>query len=174
MFAIFWRRVMLTATIYQHHNPDVSNSDASRVSLIFNTTSPTGIGVQLKPFLLLALEKGYLEPEDYQNNLWATRAVELFPKALKAVQTDTTLEFIKEYVMTIGVIISEEDEDAIEEELQQLSDKENPTKKSKIESCSCFFCELMREFDIPFDQFLTGRKYSDDPFSELIFRQLSQ
>lgn len=173
-FAIFWRRHMITATIYQHHNPEVSNSDASRISLIFNVMTQTGIGAQLKPFIMLALEKGYLEPEDYQGNLWATRAVELFPKALKAVQTDTTLEFIKEYVMTIGGIITEEDEEAIESDLSKEPDLEQPKKKPKVDSCTCFFCGLMRESDIPFSTLLTDKKFSDDPFSELIFRGLSQ
>jgi len=149
--ALFNRQCISKAFIYMYHNgPEYDDeddveaeaeaaafNDALIRALKYNTLSPNGIGAKLKPSLALAHSKGYLEPEDYEDNKYATRAVlVIFPILCNAWQRGGELAaraWVLEYSMEMfadaqtvaneALWAEDIDEDEMEGMIGDLSDE---------------------------------------------------
>jgi len=102
--AIIWRRVWITTSIYCDHNKLKISSDVILKCLKYNIFSKAGIGNNIKPYVIKALNDGFLMPQFYKQNLYATRAVKLFKTAYEIVKSDDRdkdMEFIRKYALSV-------------------------------------------------------------------------
>jgi hypothetical protein len=138
-------------------------------SLKYGTLSPHGIGAELKPYLQLAHSKGYLEPEDYEDNQYATRVVqEIFPQVDAEWKKNGELgakEWVMQYCLKLfldaeliaseaawagdisenddmlGNVSEDQDDSSIIEEMEESDNNDD------ADTCMCDFCEEMRLYD---------------------------
>ena len=101
---IIWRRVWITTAIYCEHNSIKINKDTVLKSLKYNIFSKAGIGNVLQPYITKALTDGFLMPQFYKKNLYATRAVKLFKPAYEIIRKkdkEAELNFLKDYALSV-------------------------------------------------------------------------
>jgi hypothetical protein len=101
------RQIFSKALLYLHHNQMETFEElqtANNLSMIYAILSPNGISHQLKKYLHLIYDKGYLTPEECEDNVFAKRALELYPLAherfLKSGR-EGLQEFVNEKVLEI-------------------------------------------------------------------------
>ncbi len=195
--AVIWRRVWITTTIYCEHN----NKDLSKEILLkclkYNILSNSGIGNTLKPYIKIAFTDGFIMPQVYKKNLYATRAVMMYKEALGIVKQhnpDLQRKFIKDYALSIfhlDVIKVSESANEIRDTIDNTldndtsdsdtsdSDSDNdlsvPTTldfrfgvdRNENNKCDCKLCILINSWDINIDLV-----YSEDPFQNIIMNGL--
>lgn len=130
--ALFNRQCLSKAFLYMYHNgpqldeseDDIGGESQENVDTVaaqtaksfdvamvralkYGALSPNGVGAKLKPYLQLAHTKGYLQPEDYEDSEFATRAVqEIYPNVLAAWKSGGELaakKWILQYSMQMLV-----------------------------------------------------------------------
>jgi len=102
--AIIWRRVWITSLIYSNHNNISLSRGVVLKALKYNIFSPTGIGNTLKPYIIRAVKDGFLMPDFYEKNIYASRAVKLYKSAheiIKKRNRSEEIKFLKRYAIYI-------------------------------------------------------------------------
>lgn len=102
--AIIWRRVWITTAIYCEHNKLKLSSDVVLKCLKFNIFSDAGIGNTIKPYVAKAFTDGFMMPQFYEKNIYATRVVKLYKPAYEIAKLrdrEKDIEFIKKYALSI-------------------------------------------------------------------------
>lgn len=181
--AIIWRRVWITTLIYCKHNNINICKNIVLKSLKFNIFSSAGIGHTLKPYITKALEDGFLMPQYFNQNIYATRAVKLYGPAYKIIKSRSKSEeikFLKDYTLSIlDNDIAEEKKDAMKlvgiefdnasDNNDTTSDTTSDTEKTfiPIDRCKCKICELIDSWDVNVDLI-----YSKDPYQNIIMKGL--
>lgn len=197
--ALFNRQCLSKAFLYMYHNGTngvhadhdedaFENSDEAAAvatevqafdtalirALKYGGLSPNGVGAKLKPYLQLAHAKGYLQPEDYEDSEFATRAVqEIYPQVLAAWKAGGELaakKWILQYSMQMLVnpelvateaqwagdiaedeadaMIGASQEDDAESDAESDEGEDGPDADGPIGGeCDCDFCEEMRLYD---------------------------
>lgn len=172
---IIWRRVWITTAIYCKHNNINICKNIVLKALKFNIFSNAGIGHTLKPYITKALKDGFLMPQFYNKNIYATRAVKLYGPAYKVIKSrDRTeeIKFLKDYTLSIfDNNIDEERKDTLELVGNTDNDNNNTDNTEEpfipIDKCKCKMCELVDSWDINVDLI-----YSDDPYQNIIMKGL--
>lgn len=179
--ALFNRQCISKAFIYLYHNgpteveeeekedKEEDEAEAFNEALIralkYGVLSPSGIGAELKPYLQLAHAKdGLLVPEDYEENKFATRAVqEIFPQ-LHAVWQQSgeigarawVLQYAMEMFVSAEVVatealfagdVDEDEADHMIGESEEAESQEDQVSEDDAGQCECDFCEGMRAYD---------------------------
>lgn len=143
--AIIWRRVWITAAIYCEHNNMKLDKPTVLKSLKFNVFSEFGIGSVIRPYIVKSLTDGFMMPQFYEQNFYATRAVKLFKPAfeiIKANDRDKEIKFIQDYSMCIFDINENKAEETaneirdLVEELEQSEQSERSKGSERIEDKS--------------------------------------
>jgi len=188
--AVFNRQCLSKAFLYMYHQ-DEEEVEAFNQAVIrglkYGTLSPRGIGAELKPYMELAMEKGFLAPEDYEGNAFATRAVqELYPlvhaawqrggeEAAKkwafqyAMEMLTNPEAVADEALLAGDMSDAEPEQDDElEEPDDAGDDEPEESEEQATECDCEFCQEMRAFD----HVDLNNLHSDDPLAALMISGL--
>lgn len=128
--AIVWRRVWITTVIYCEHNRLKLSSDVVLKCLKFNIFSEAGIGNTIKPYIIKAFKDGFLMPQFYEKNIYASRAVKLYKKAFEIVKLKNEkleTEFIKEYALSIFDTDEKNVTEVAEETNDAVNNINNPT-----------------------------------------------
>ena len=187
--AIIWRRVWITAFIYTNHNKIQLDKNVVLKSLKYNIYSEAGIGHTLKPIIKTVIKDGFIMPNQHKDNLYATRAIQLYKKAYEVIKSNNREEEIQ-FITDYSVSLYSKEEKEIEEVGYETSDslalvnkKENEEESGSTESsefienslenvtedwCDCKLCQLVNAWDIN-DNLI----YSDDPFQNVILKGLT-
>ena len=180
--AIIWRRVWITSMIYADHNNIAINSNIVLKCLKYNILAETGIGNLIKPFLIKALTSGFLMPKDYENNLYAQRAVKLFGEAYKICKKrdkskEEELKFVHNYASSVFQQIEPFLADNFKESLDLMADvtKMPPLHNKDIDEAlkrlnirhHCELCELIDLWNIKLELV-----HNDDPYTNVIMTGL--
>lgn len=166
--AVIWRRIWVTSLTYCDHNDININHHIVIKSLKYNLLSPTGICNTIKPYLIKALNIGFLMPQDYKDNMYAERAVKLFSEAYEiSYDMVKELEFIHEYASYVF-----EYDDPFLHNLEESFDAFNDIDGFDTSSTNithfdgdhkCKLCDLMETWDIELNLV-----YSDDIYQNII------
>ena len=137
---IIWRRVWITTAIYCEHNNIDLTKDVVLKALKYNIFSNAGIGNTLRPYIVKALTDGFLMPQFYEKNIYATRAVKLYKPAysiIKANNREDELKFLKEYALSIFKMeptmvndVADETKDALNDITENQNDTPNNSDSS--------------------------------------------
>lgn len=168
--AVNGRQILAKSLLYVYHNELGTFQDlqeSSRLAMIYAILSPNGISHQLKKFLRLIYEKGYLTPEDCEDSVFAKRALELYPLAHEYFQKSGKQglhQFLDDYVSAVWKdpavsaqelllsgdldedevenFVEEDDEDLDEEEEDEENVEENDgSQENKDDSEGPFECD---------------------------------
>ncbi len=190
--AVIWRRVWITTTIYCEHN----NKDLSKEILLkclkYNILSDSGIGNTLKPYIKIAFTDGFIMPQVYKKNLYATRAIMMYKEALGIVKQhdpDLQRKFVKDYALsifhldvtkvtesaaeirdTIDNTFDSSDTNSSDDDLSvptTLSFGLGSDRVNNSDMCKCKLCTLVNAWDINI-----ALVYSEDPFQNIIMNGL--
>lgn len=182
--AVFERQVICRAITFMYHNniQGQEGFDAcTKESLKFSTLSPKGIACALRPYLMLAYDQGMLREEDCDDNVFAKRALSLFPQIHAAWENGTEVsaqKWVEEYVMQIltepsvcceeallaGDVDapSEDDDSDGEEDYGDSAEPDEDEAEEEEVECACDFCEEFRGYaDVDMDQ-VVGHSPIDD------------
>ena len=173
--AIIWRRVWITTMIYCDHNKITITKDVVLKALKFNIYSEAGIGNTLKPYIIKALKDGFLMPQDYSKNVYATRAIKLYKSAYNIVRMkdrDEEVKFLKEYAFKVFDINNNITNDITEENKDIINSITRGDHNNDLENegneCLCKMCELVDSWDIN-----ESLIFSSDPFQNTIMKGLT-
>jgi len=122
--AIIWRRVWITTAIYCEHNKiNLSNSVVLK-ALKYNVLSDVGIGNTLRPYIAIALKDGFIMPQCYKKNLYATRAVLMFKDAYEVIKKKDREEEIK-YISRYAMSVFQSDKESVKDVANETKDTKN-------------------------------------------------
>ena len=129
--AILWRRVWITSIIYCEHNNIKMDKSIILKCLKYNVFSGAGIINIIKFYIDKALSDGFMMPQFYKENIYATKASELFRSAYEVINKkniELETEFIKKYATSI--FDSEKDQNK-EKYTKRKNEKKYRNKKNR-------------------------------------------
>jgi hypothetical protein len=187
---IIWRRVWITTVVYCEHNKVSISKNIVLMSLKFNIYANVGIYNTLKPYIRKALGDGFLMPNFYRENLYATRAVNLYKSGYEIVKKRNIydeIKFLKDCAFKVFDSENIQSNDILEETNDIISSIEKSEKYDatkdispintideklfpsyKKNMCRCKMCYLVNSWDIS-----EGLIFSDDIFQNTIMKVLS-
>lgn len=168
--AVFNRQCLSKGFLYLFHNnldsaPDFNESVIR--GLKYGALSSNGIGAEIKPFLKLAMEQGFLSPDDCEGNPFALKALDIYSQVHAEFQRggqETASNWAFEYAMLMltdpnvvadeALLANDIDEEMAreiyaegEEGAPGTGDESENSENSDIDECDCEFCNEMRSFD---------------------------
>ncbi len=143
-----FKRICSTLILYSKHNNKVLSSINLMKCIKYNMLSPTGIFNEIEPYLLKALEQGFLMPNEFKKNLYAERAISLFSDTYKIgsvkdekIKKRMEYNFIHNFASDIDFKDKKEEKDIIK---NIPNYEENKLGNEHI----CSFCELVNIWEI--------------------------
>lgn len=171
--AVIWRRNFLTALYYCEHHKTKLNAEIIMKCLKYNVLSQTGIGNQLKFYLLKAFKYNILMPNDYKGNPYVESAVHIFGEAWKAVLSGNKEEetkLIHNYSRTVFMdtepYVSKNKKEVFDMVRDFVSLQDFDIRESDGDEC-CNLCKTIDSWDIKLELL-----YSQDPYNNVIMTGL--
>lgn len=159
---VIWYRTWVIIITYCKHNKTNISRNIFLKALKFNLFSSGGIGNTLKPYIIKAIDDGFLMPIYYRKNKHAEIAVKLYSKVYEVIKKqckDEELKFLKIFTLEFfnnKVILDEEYNDII----KSIDDNDN-----KLTTC-CKLCDTVDTWDI------NENLLSLDPYENIILKAL--
>ena len=129
---IIWKRIFSCLVLYSEYKQIELSSDNVLKCFKYNLLAPSGFVEILKPYILKALNTGFLMPKDYQDNIYVKRAIKLFSEAYRISENqdeDYRNKKEKEFIYSYAGKIFCEDEPFASENIQEAKDIINDITK---------------------------------------------
>ena len=153
--SVLWRRIFLSLIVYsKEKNIDIDLENILKC-FKYNLFAPTGFVENLRPYVIKALTKGFLMPNDFSHNIYVKKAIHLFSEAYvicKIEDEEYRKKKEKEFIINYCCDVFKKTEENRQEAL-------DITKNLKENS----FSDLVDIWDIDFSLII-----SDDPYLNLI------
>ena len=154
--AVIWRRVWILTAIYcRCKKLPIEKSHIGKV-LNYTMYFDSGLANELKPYILKALEDGFLMPHFHRDNIYATRAINMFASGYDiVVKHKPQKEFIIDYALSV---FDDDNIDQLKNEREDILVKFDNTIK---------LCRVIDDWNIDYRLL-----YSDDNYKNIMIEFL--
>lgn len=136
---VFYRQCFSKAFLFSYHNgiEDINGfNDAIIRGLKYGSLSANGVGAKIKPFVALAMQKGYLTNKDCKESAFATKALAIYPTVHQVFLTGGEAA-AKGFALSYGLEMLQADEFVLAEEAQLAGDLVDDEEEEQEDSADC-------------------------------------